>query len=131
MTGSNYYVIERGDMATGVKGGSEAPPLAQEDFAAAVDEPALFEEGVEEESEPLAEDGGVGEAGGRSREVAAPMEEGEAVRRRRRRRRRRGGERPFGESIAPDAPQPTDDGLAAVAELGGDLESAVERVDFG
>ena len=31
----------------------------------------------------------------------------------------------FGESIAPDAPQPTDDGLAVVAEIGGDLEAPV------
>ena len=65
----------------------------------------------------------------RGREAVGPTEEGEVARRRRRRRRRRGGERPFGESIAPDAPQPTDDGLAAVAELGGDLQPAIGAVE--
>ena len=43
-------------------------------------------------------------------------------RRRRRRRRRRRGERPAGESgVSADAPQPTDDGLALAAEIGGDF----------
>ncbi len=130
LTGANYYAIERGEIATGVKGAAEPPPLEQDDFATTVDEPALFEEGVEEESEPLAEEDDIAEAGQRGREGAGPTEEGEVVRRRRRRRRRRGGERTFGESIAPDAPQPTDDGLAAVAEIGGDLESAIESIDL-
>ncbi|HKN30509.1 MAG TPA: Rne/Rng family ribonuclease [Roseiarcus sp.] len=129
LTGANYYAIERGEIATGVKGAAEPPPPAQDDFAISVEEPALFEEGVEEESEPLAEGGDVAEAGQRGRDGAGPTEEGELARRRRRRRRRRGGERSFGQSIAPDAPQPTDDGLAVVAEIGGDLESAVESVD--
>jgi ribonuclease E len=51
-------------------------------------------------------------------------EDAEAGRRRRRRRRRRGGERPFGESLLADAPQPTDAGLAVMAEIGGDLMAA-------
>jgi ribonuclease E len=130
LTGANYYAIERGEIATGVKGAAEPPPLEQDDFATTVDEPALFEEGSEEEREPLAEEDDIAEAGQRGRESAGPTEEGEFMRRRRRRRRRRGGERTFGESIAPDAPQPTDDGLAAVAEIGGDLESAVESIDL-
>jgi len=130
LTGANYYGIERGEIATGVKGAAEPPPLEHDDFATSVDEPALFEEGVEEEREPLAEEDETAEAGQRGGEGAAPTEEGEVVRRRRRRRRRRAGERTFGESIAPDAPQPTDDGLAAVAEIGGDLESAVESIDL-
>ena len=51
------------------------------------------------------------------------LDEGDLGRRRRRRRRRRGGERPFGENSSQDAPQPTDDGLAVVAEIGGDLQA--------
>jgi ribonuclease E len=129
LTGANYYAIERGEIATGVKGAAESPPLAQTDLATTVEEPVLFEEAVEEDSEPLGGEGDVAESGQRRREGAGSIEEGEVVRRRRRRRRRRGGERSFGESIAPDAPQPTDDGLAVVAEIGGDLESAIESVD--
>jgi ribonuclease E len=129
LTGANYYAIERGEIATGVKAAAESPPLAQTDLATTVEEPVLFEEAVEEDSEPLGEEGDVAESGQRGREGAGSMEEGEVVRRRRRRRRRRGGERSFGESIAPDGPQPTDDGLAVVAEIGGDLESAIESVD--
>ncbi len=52
-------------------------------------------------------------------------DDGESGRRRRRRGAGVGGDRGFGESIAPDAPQPTDDGLAVVAEIGGDLEAPV------
>ena len=126
LTGANYHAIERGEIASGVKGSAEPPPLARDDFATIVDEPALFEEGMED-SEPIADEAEVTE-GHRIREGGGQTDEGEVVRRRRRRRRRR-GERPFGESIAPDAPQPTDDGLAAVAEIGGDLESAIESVD--
>ena len=40
---------------------------------------------------------------------------------RRRRRRRRRRDRPFGDDLLRDAPQPADDGLAVVAEIGGDL----------
>src|SRR5271157_171584 len=85
LTGANYYAIERGEIATGVKGAAEPPPPAQDDFAISVEEPALFEEGVEEESEPLAEGGDVAEAGQRGRDGAGPTEEGELARRRRRR----------------------------------------------
>ncbi len=124
LTGANYHAIERGDTATGFKTADEPPPLSQEDFASTI-EPEPYEEGPEEESEPLAMEAEAEDAEQRGREAVAPTEEGEVARRRRRRRRRRGGERSFGESIAPDAPQPTDDGLAAVAELGGDLQPAI------
>ncbi len=127
LTGANYHAIERGEIASGVKGAVEPPPLAPDDFRT-TDEP-VFEEGAEDESEQLVDETEIAEAGEQIPEGAEQADEGEVVRRRRRRRRRRGGERSFGESIAPDAPQPTDDGLAAVAEIGGDLESAVESAD--
>ena len=124
LTGANYHAIERGEIATGFKNADEPAPLPQEDFATAV-EPEPYEE----ESEPFAAESEPTDVGQRDREAAGPTEEGDVARRRRRRRRRRGGERPFGESIAPDAPQPTDDGLAAVAELGGDLQAAIGSVE--
>jgi ribonuclease E len=122
LTGVSYHAIERGEIATGVKTVDEPPPVSQDDFASAADEPPQ-----EDDDEEVADvDETVeAEAPRRGAESEAPTDEGEAARRRRRRRRRRGGERPFGERIAPDAPQPTDDGLAAVAELGGDLSHAV------
>jgi ribonuclease E len=129
LTGANYHAIERGEIASGVKGSVEPPPLARDEFATVVDEPALLAEEAEEESEPLADEAEVIEAGHPIREGAEQMDEGEVARRRRRRRRRRGGERSFGESVAPDAPQPTDDGLAAVAEISGDLKPAIESID--
>ena len=130
LTGSNYHAIERGELATGVKGAAE--PLARENDGAivdgtSVDEPALVEEIPDEESELIVEEADVVDAPQHSSEGVGPTEEGEAMRRRRRRRRRRGGERSFGESISPDAPQPTDDGLAAVVELGGSAGSLERR----
>ena len=78
---------------------------------------------------------GGGRAGGPRARPRAPARAATATAtdddggRRRRRRGRRGGERGFGESIAPDAPQPTDDGLAVVAEIGGDLAAPVVEKD--
>jgi ribonuclease E len=128
LTGSNYHAIERGEMATGARGEAEPPPLAQDDFATIIDEPAPLQEALEE-SEALALDDGVAEAGMPGRESAGSADEGEVARRRRRRRRRRGGDRSFGETIAPDAPQPASDSLAAVAEFSGDLEIPIEGVN--
>jgi len=94
-----------------------------DDFASIVEEPPAIEE---EDSEDIPEASGqeIEEMSRASERTANPsLDEGDAGRRRRRRRRRRGGERPFGESPPQDAPQPTDDGLAAVAEIGGDLEA--------
>ena len=131
LTGANYHAIERGEPASGMKGAVEPTPLAQDDFATIVDEPATIGEEFDEESEARVEDEAPAEDDERAngREAVGPIEEGEGGRRRRRRRRRRGGDHPFGESIAPDAPQPTDDGLAVVAEIGGDLEAPIGDVD--
>jgi ribonuclease E len=121
LTGANYHAIERGEPATGVKIESEPPRLPAEDVTAIADEPTAVEEDeevLETAGEADQEAWQGGERGG-----AQPSEEGELGRRRRRRRRHRGGgERPFGEGPPQDAPQPTDDGLAVVAEIGGDLE---------
>ena len=125
LTGANYHAIERGEPATGPK--PEAPPpLAQDDFVTVVDEqasPPELEPSEAEEEEAAAEDADRADM----REGAA-AEEAEG-RRRRRRRRRRGGERSFGESVSSEAPQPADDGLAVVAEIGGDSAIPVAPPD--
>ena len=92
-----------------------------------IDEPIPAEEDIEEPAEAPEDDEPIGEA---EREAAlSGPDDGENGRgRRRRRRRRRGGERGPAEGVAPsDAPQPTDDGLAVVAEIGGDLAQPVQE----
>jgi ribonuclease E len=129
LTGANYHAIERGEIASGAKDSIESPPLARDEFAAIVDEPALLEDAAEEESGPHADEADVIETGHPIHEGAGQTDEAEVLRRRRRRRRRRGGDRSFGDSVAPDAPQPTDAGLAAVAEISGDLKPPIESTD--
>ncbi len=117
LTGANYHLIERGEPATGIKSEEEsAKPLA------------AITPIIEETDSIRAEEDNASEVLGEEREEAARAsdigsgalpEESEGGRRRRRRRRR--GERPYEENISRDAPQPADDGLAVVAEIGGDL----------
>ena len=126
LTGANYHAFERGEPATGPRRDAEPAPLAQDDFATIVDEPAPVEEPIEDEIETRVEEDDEEQE---ERAAAREGDEGDGGRRRRRRRRRRGADRGFGESVAPDAPQPTDDGLAVVAEIGGDLEAPVPESD--
>jgi ribonuclease E len=138
LTGANHHALERGELASGAKtdepaearhAGYGAPPVGGEDFPV---EPEAEPEAIEAEDSTEAEpavDEFEAEAGRGDGEPAAPGE-GETNRPRRRRRRRRGGERgerndradhPASDGFGADAPQPTDDGLAAVAEIGGDF----------
>ena len=118
LTGANYHAIERGEPATGVKSegksvksAAEIAPLIEETVSVGAEEDETFEaRGDENEKVALLSDHGGG----------ALLEESEGGRRRRRRRRRR-GERPSGDNPSQEGPQPTDDGLAVVAEIGGDL----------
>jgi len=131
LTGANYHALERGEPASGVRApdselehrpaGYGAPEEEEEFFIEetpeAEDEIEVGEtEASEDESEETEAEGGEGEATG---------DDADRSRRKRRRRRRRGGERPAGEIISADAPQPTDDGLAVVAEIGGDFSQVV------
>jgi len=121
LTGANYHAIERGEPAVGVKSEVEPPKSLADDFATIVEEPAPVEEDPEEIPEAPSQVGQ--EVSHVSDPAGGPsLDESDVGRRRRRRRRRRGGERSFGESLPQDAPQPTDDGLAVVAEIGGDLQ---------
>ncbi len=131
LTGLVYHAFERGEPASGVPADEAAPSdfLIQDETASAEEE---FEEEVppEGETELEREDGEAADdeaEAGASRQdagnAAGSAEEGETVRRRRRRRRRR-GERGPAEGFSADAPQPTDAGLAVIAEIGGDLPTA-------
>jgi ribonuclease E len=125
LTGANYYAIERGEPATGVKSEGESmksvaeiAPIIEETVSVGAEEDETFEARGDENEEVLLSDHGDG----------ALLEESEVGRRRRRRRRRR-GERPFGDNPSREAPQPTDDGLAVVAEIGGDLVASSGDAD--
>ncbi|MGH6848681.1 MAG: ribonuclease E/G, partial [Methylocella sp.] len=115
VTGTNYYTLERGEPAAGAK---EIPAFAAEEAPRAapadsfLDEPADTEEGLPETG-PVEEtrDGGAEPS---DREIEADGRQ----RRRRRRRRGRGGDRE-GSGIAANAPQPPDDALEAMAQIGG------------
>jgi ribonuclease E len=134
LTGANYHALERGEPASGVKApdaelehrpaGYGAPSADEDEFV--VEDTPEAEEDVEIGEAAASEDElepEEGEAGLERADGEAGGDDAERIRRRRRRRRRRGGERPPGEGIAPDAPQPTDDGLAVVAEIGGDFST--------
>ncbi len=115
LTGANYHAIERGEPAAGVKSEREPAKLLADDIAPIIEGPPPIEENEEPER--------VSELRG-----SPSLEEGEIGRRRRRRRRRR-GERSFGDNVPQDELQPTDDGLAVVAEIGGDLVAQSGEVD--
>ena len=115
LTGANYHAIERGEPATGVKSEPDTSKSLADDLAPIAEEPAPVEEN--EELGRLSEGG------------SSPSLEDSEIGRRRRRRRRRRGERSFGDNLPQDALQPTDDGLAVVAEIGGDLVAQSGEVD--
>ncbi len=122
--------LERGEPARGVRAEPEAAPrpgygaLPDDDFPL---EEAPEAEVEEEEVEVAESDDAIATEAVEDDEEPVEGSAEDAGRRRRRRRRRRGGERPPGEAIvAADAPQPTDDGLEAVAEIGGDFTPPVE-----
>jgi ribonuclease E len=139
LTGANHHALERGELSSGARvdepaearhAGYGAPPVGGEDFPVEAEPEAVEDEVVAE-----AESGGdeLEAEAGRGEAEPAAAGEGESNRPRRRRRRRRGGERgersergeraerPAGEGFGAEAPQPTDDGLAAMAEIGGDF----------
>lgn len=119
LTGANYHAIERGEPAIGVKTEEGSPRPLAEDIAPIIEAQASVEAEEDEAFEAVV-DTNADTAPLNDRGASAFPDEGEVGRRRRRRRRRR-GERPFDDSLSQDAPQPTDDGLAVVAEIGGDL----------
>ncbi|PZR82430.1 MAG: ribonuclease, partial [Hyphomicrobiales bacterium] len=133
VTGTNYYALERGEPAAGAK---EIPAFAPEEAARAaiadsfLDEPADTEEGLPEAG-PVEEtrDGGA--------EPSDSENEADGRQKRRRRRRRGRGSDREGSGIAANAPQPPDDALEAMAQIGGlrrsvalESEAKTEEVPF-
>ncbi|HLJ72496.1 MAG TPA: ribonuclease E/G, partial [Roseiarcus sp.] len=143
LAGATYHALERGEPAIGVKLGEtearEAPPPVEEADEIEAEAEAEAEEESEAESQEEEAEGADEGAGPEPRAEGAPRrEDGEGGRRRRRRRRRRGGGREPGDVSGADAPQPTDAGLAAVAEIDGeqgarprDEAERPRRGDFG
>ncbi len=128
LAGGVNHALERGELAHGPR--ADEPEVAArpgygvipEDDAALDDAPEP--EAEEEETETVEAEVEVVEGEEEQGEGAEVSAEEAERRRRRRRRRRRGGER--GDPAVADAPQPADDGLAVVAEIGGDFSQATE-----
>jgi ribonuclease E len=127
LTGANYYAIERGETATGFKSEGESvnsladsAPIIAETASIQAEEDETFEARSDENIE----------VGRPSDPWGSPLLEESEIGRRRRRRRRRRGERPLGGSLSGDVPQPTDDGLAVVAQFGGDLVASTGEDAF-
>ena len=123
LTGSVYHALERGELA------SPPPELRRPDLVR-IDSiiPEDFEDEVEEEededdNETTAETEG-SDAEGAEGDENGRDGDGDARRRRRRRRRRGRGDRE-GAILPPDAPQPTDAGLAVMAEIAGDIPGSL------
>ena len=137
LTGVNYHAFERGELATGVKADEAPSDTPKYDYSIPADDEIEEDNSAEDEAES---EGGEAETGDSAEEEAPgggarhprgeknTGEEGEAGRRRRRRRRRR-GERGPAEGFNPDAPQPTDSGLAVMAEIGDDLSAPAPMPD--
>jgi ribonuclease E len=128
LTGGAYHALERGEPATGPVGDplrrfDPRRPIEDEPIGEAESE-ADFELEADNEADVEAET----EAGAAEGDASEDRGEGDNDNRRRRRRRRgrgRGFERDAG-PIDPNAPQPSDEGLETLAEIGGDLNTPVE-----
>jgi len=116
------HALERGEPARGPSA-AEAEPPPRPGYGVTPDEEDALEEAPEPEAEVTAEDDAEAPEDEEERGEAAEGSAEDAERRRRkRRRRRRGGERAPGDPDVADQPQPADDGLERVAEIGGDFQ---------
>ena len=123
LTGMVYHAIERGDVATPALAPAPRRDLVRVDSIA-----PIFESEDDEEEVEVAEDGDEeAEAEGTGQ---AASDDGEAGRKRKRRRRRRGRDRDAAGDVSADAPQPSDDGMATMAEIGGDLPAEPAEPTF-
>ncbi|MDQ6703296.1 MAG: ribonuclease E/G, partial [Pseudomonadota bacterium] len=113
VTGTNYYTLERGEPAAGEK---EIPASAPEEASRAAMADSFFDE-TDAAEEGLPDAGPLEEARDGGAEPSDSENEADG-RQRRRRRRGRGGDRE-GSGIAANAPQPPDDALEAMAQIGG------------
>ena len=122
LTGTVHHALERGELAS--------PPaeLRRKDLVR-ID--SIIPEDIEEEAEETDEDeeetteGSESEAEGEAVEGTESAREAEANRRRRRRRRRGGRGDREGGFLPTDAPQPSDTGMAMMAEIAGDIPGSL------
>ncbi len=117
LTGMVYHAIERGELATPAEAPAPRLDLVRVDSIAPIFEP---ESDIEETVEAVAEEGEA-EGADEGAEASASESGDGGERRRKRRRRRRGRDRDGAGEISADAPQPSDEGMAEMAEIGGDL----------
>ncbi len=119
------HTLERGEPARGPRA-AEPDPAQRPGYGAIPDDEFPLEEAPEAEAvESVAEDEPEAAEEEEERSEVAEGDAEDAERpRRRRRRRRRGGERAPGDPAVADLPQPADDGLERVAEIGGDFQQA-------
>ena len=122
LTGTVHHALERGELA------SPPPELRRPDLVR-IDSiiPEDIEEEVEETEEEEEEtvEGAESEAEGEGAEGSESAREAEASRRRRRRRRRGGRTDREGGFLPTDAPQPSDTGMAIMAEIAGDIPGSL------
>ena len=130
LTGTVYHALERGDLASPppelrrpdlVRIDSIIPEDFEEEAEEAEDDE---EEEIETETESETENEASGDTEGSETDENGRESD---VRRRRRRRRRRGRGDRDGSVISPDAPQPTDAGLAVMAEIAGDIPGTLSE----
>ncbi len=120
LTGGAYHALERGEPAAG----PVADPLRRFDPRRPIEDEPIGEAESDADFEEEAEIEAV--------ETETPEDSGETAaeaENRRRRRRRRGRGRNFdrdASTVDANAPQPSDDGLETLAEIGGDLNTPVE-----
>ena len=118
LTGATYHAMERGELATG-----PVEPIARQEMVR-VDSIRPMDI-VMDEDEDIEDEETEAEGEAETEADADDRDEDSDSRRRRRRRRRRGrGAEREGSFASADAPQPSDEGLAVVAEIGGDIVAA-------
>ena len=122
LTGTVHHALERGELA------SPPPEIRRQDMVR-IDSiiPEDIEDDVEEtegDDEETAE-GAESETEGENAEAGESAREAEASRRRRRRRRRGGRNDREGGFLPTDAPQPSDTGMAMMAEIAGDIPGSL------
>ena len=121
LTGMVYHAIERGEPATPALAPAPRRDLVRVDSIAPIFEPeddVGSAEAAEGDTEFEAEPEGA---------QRSASDDAEGGRRRKRRRRRRG--RDISGDVSADGPQPSDDGMATMAEIGGDMQAEITEAE--
>jgi ribonuclease E len=127
LNGTTYYAIERGELASGTIE-TQRGEFVRTDSVRPADIATFDEEDIEGDAE-TEEETGAEEAASEGETGEETSEEQARRRRRRRRRRSHGGDRE-GSGIAANAPQPSDDGLAVIADETGSYQPLSGGSDY-